>query len=71
MKLIKSINENKNETKIVEEIKKYWNYEKSYLLMYKEFISRRETANKSYIEKNKSPYEKLKIMTENLISWLN
>lgn len=42
--------------KILEYAKKYWNYEKSYILMYKEYISRKDPQSKSLIDKNKAPY---------------
>lgn len=38
--------------------------------MYKEYISRKEYQSKSFIDKNKAPYEKIKAMMDNLVTWL-
>lgn len=52
-------------------MKKFWVYEKTYILMYKEYIIRKDSQNKNYIDKNKSPYEKIKIMADNVGLLLN
>lgn len=39
--------------------------------MYKQYISKKDSQNKSLIEKNKAPYDKIKNMIESLVSWLN
>lgn len=52
-------------------MKKFWGYEKTYILMYKEYIIRKDSQNKNYIDKNKSPYDKIKIMADSIGLLLN
>lgn len=64
---MKSITNNK----ILEDIKKNWAFEKTYILMYKEYISRKDLITKNYTEKNKSATDKIKTTVENFIIWIN
>lgn len=64
---MKSITNNK----ILENIKKNWAFEKNYILMYKEYISRKDLIAKNYAEKNKSTTDKIKTTVENFIIWIN